>query len=143
MRRPLSQGLLDYAAHDAVLIAAVYTRLMQEPWNKEPEKVKSFKAKSERYVAMFPNRRLLAKHQDMDLKRFLPMGFLEDADSENSGYPCSSCELLLPASCFLVRHTEDSGAASAGGAQRMTFCRLCHVVARAKRRGTRGEWVNL
>ncbi|KAI0653717.1 ribonuclease H-like domain-containing protein, partial [Cubamyces menziesii] len=76
MRRPLSKALLDYAAHDAVLIAAVYTCLMQEPWNKGPGKVESFRAQSGRYVTMFPDRKMLAKHHDMDLKRFLPMGLL-------------------------------------------------------------------
>ncbi|KAI0326401.1 hypothetical protein GY45DRAFT_1363948 [Cubamyces sp. BRFM 1775] len=143
MRRPLPKELLDYAAHDAVLIAAVYTRLMQEPWNKEPGKVESYMAQSERYVAMYPDRKLLAKHQDLDLKRFLPMGFLEDADSDGPRYSCSSCDLLLPLGCFLVRDAKDGGARNVGGMQRMTFCRLCHAVARAKRRGKRGEWVNL
>ncbi|KAI8968699.1 ribonuclease H-like domain-containing protein [Trametes punicea] len=78
MRRPLPHRLLNYAGHDAVLIAQLYARLMQEPWIRSDGTLEQLKTLSARYIDMFPTRALLKKHQDLDLKRFLPLGFLDD-----------------------------------------------------------------
>lgn len=141
LRRPLPDQLLQYAAHDIELIALIYRHFDEQPWIHQGRKFETLKVQSAQYVSIYSSRELRARHEALQLSRFMTLGLVdkdEPTRRDAPTYDCKRCETLLPARCFVV-------VASTGGPvaqeKRWSFCRLCRAITRRNKEADQGEWL--
>ena len=155
MKRPLPPTLLEYSAHDIQLIAKVYARFQKKgTYLNDPE---AMMAMTERYMKTYPTRELRAKHALLDLCKFVPLEVLTAPQEGVPKFECARCERVLSLSSFATAegtHADEVGEIAPPPAdpqaetahtiaQRLTLCRLCHIVARRGKEEALGEWVTL
>ncbi|RPD55496.1 hypothetical protein L226DRAFT_469863 [Lentinus tigrinus ALCF2SS1-7] len=157
MRRPLPPALLEYAAHDIELIAKVFARFQKK--GQYLDHLEALKEMSARYMEVYPTRELRAKHAQLDLCKFVPLEVLTPPQDGAPRFECARCGRVLSLLCFStaaagVKTAESGDAASSAKPepqvgeqgdrvveQRLTLCRLCHLIARRNSEEVLGEWV--
>ena len=141
MERPLPPVLLDYAAHDIEIIARVYARFESRAGrsNKKTNlfynsRLSELKIASARYVGKNTSRAQRAHFSEIGLSRFLPFEVLDPPPKHAGRYSCFRCEQWLSLPCF---STEKRGLLR----WRLSFCRLCALLARKGLEDSLGELV--
>ncbi|RPD55495.1 hypothetical protein L226DRAFT_574537 [Lentinus tigrinus ALCF2SS1-7] len=158
LQRPLPPTLLEYSAHDIQLIAKLFARFQKKgQYLNDPE---ALKAMSARYMEVYSSRELTAKHVPLDLCKFVPLEVLAPPKDGVSRFECARCERVLSLASFstapvasvkivdaddaapsVEREPEPEAQDNTVAKQRLTLCRLCHLVAREKSEADLGEWV--
>ncbi len=164
MQRPLPEALLDYSAHDIHIIAQLFARFEKKGHYLDDQE--ALKATSARYMDACPTRELRAKHAQLDLSKFVPLGVLTPPPEGMPTFECARCERMLSLRCFSTSARPPSEESKAAGPAsdpaapagvtpeevtaeegqstmtwRLTLCRLCSLLARRHSEVALGEWV--
>ncbi|KAI0752944.1 ribonuclease H-like domain-containing protein, partial [Daedaleopsis nitida] len=127
LRRPLPEKLLAYAAHDITLVAKLLASFVRGRWISA-ENQSELLAQSARYVRTLASRRVKELHDRRSLGLFVGLDVLSDPEDcegrDSERHVCEGCEQTLTLRCFAT-----STGRAGGGEKRMTFCRLCALLA--------------
>ena len=141
MDRPLPPILLHYAAHDIEIIARVYLRfeggLGRRRKGKSPFytlHLPELKMASARYVRVIPSRAQRARFAEMGLSRFMPLEVLKPPPKHAGRFTCYRCDLWLSLACFSTNMKDVTR-------WRLSFCKLCTLLAHKESEESVGEWV--
>ncbi len=133
LQRPLPKALLQYAAHDLKLIAALYTSFVRAGWINGRD-LPLLKEQSERYIRTLHTRALKDLFDQRNLGMFVSLHVIDTPPPDAQLYECESCRQQLVLRCFST--TQDGGIVQ----RRSSFCKLCVALAKRNSERLRGEW---
>ncbi|RDX45591.1 hypothetical protein OH76DRAFT_1407985 [Lentinus brumalis] len=90
LQRPLPKALLQYAAHDLKLIAALYTSFVRAGWINGRD-LPLLKEQSERYIRTLHTRALKDLFDQRNLGMFVSLHVIDTPPPDAQLYECESC----------------------------------------------------
>lgn len=135
LQRPLPDLLLQYAAHDISLISQLHANFLRAGWING-RALPLLRQQSARYVSATTTRRAKDIQDDRFLSLFVPLDVMDEPPAGSPRFICEGCEMTLSLRCFPVSQM-------GGREERLTFCRLCLLLARRNQEVSQGRWVPL
>ncbi|KAI0800016.1 hypothetical protein C8Q74DRAFT_385926 [Fomes fomentarius] len=108
--RPLPAALLDDAARNVRLIAAIHSRITPKGERaKACVPLEAMMSASVRYMRSWPSRELKAFHVPLELTKFIPLDTLHAPKPDERRFRCERCERMLSLGCFFTRGCRSVG----------------------------------